>query len=59
YMIKAALKYMKKGACIIHTTSVTAYKGRAYLIDYSSTKGEIVALTRSLAKNIIKNGIKG
>ncbi|MDE4963700.1 hypothetical protein [Francisella tularensis] len=28
-------------------------------MDYSSTKGEIVALTRSLAKNIIKNGIKG
>lgn len=53
-MIKAALKYMKKGACIINTTSVTAYKGRADLIDYSSTKGAIVALTRSLAKNIIK-----
>ncbi|EKT89697.1 SDR family oxidoreductase [Francisella tularensis] len=49
---------MKKGACIINTTSVTAYKGRADLIDYSSTKGAIVALTRSLAKNIIKNGIR-
>lgn len=58
-MIKAALKYMKKGACIINTTSVTAYKGRADLIDYSSTKGAIVALTRSLAKNINKKWHKG
>ena len=51
--------YMIKGACIINSTSVTAYKGRPNLIDYSSTKGAIVALTRSLAKNIIKNGLKG
>ncbi|AJC49201.1 SDR family oxidoreductase [Allofrancisella guangzhouensis] len=58
YMIKAVLKYMQKGASIINTTSVTAYKGRPDLIDYSSTKGAIVALTRSLAKNIIKNGIR-
>ncbi|MDE5041549.1 short-chain dehydrogenase, partial [Francisella tularensis subsp. holarctica] len=41
---------MKKGACIINTSSVTSYKGRAELIDYSSTKVEIVAITRSLAK---------
>ncbi|KEI34657.1 short-chain dehydrogenase/reductase SDR [Francisella sp. W12-1067] len=58
YMIKAALKHMQKGASIINTTSVTAYKGRPDLIDYSSTKGAIVALTRSLAKNIIKDGIR-
>ncbi|MBK2356614.1 SDR family oxidoreductase [Francisella hispaniensis] len=58
YMIKAALKYMKKGSCIINSSSVTAYKGSPDLIDYSSSKGAIVALTRSLAKNIIKDGIR-
>lgn len=58
YMVKASLEYMKKGACIINTASVTAYKGRPDLIDYSSTKGAIVAFTRSLAKNVIKDGIR-
>lgn len=58
YMAEAALKYMKRGACIINTTSVTAYKGKEDLIDYSSTKGAIVSFTRSLAKNIIKDGIR-
>ena len=27
YMTRAALKYMKSGACIINTASVTAYAG--------------------------------
>ena len=34
---------------MINTTSVTAYKGSPTLLDYSSTKGAIVAFTRSLA----------
>src|SRR5438552_14745801 len=38
FMAKAAMNHLKEGAAIINTTSVTAYKGSAHLLDYSSTK---------------------
>ncbi|HEY0732842.1 MAG TPA: SDR family oxidoreductase, partial [Chitinophagaceae bacterium] len=50
--------YMKRGSCIINTTSVTAYRGSGGLIDYSATKGAIVTFTRSLAANLVKKGIR-
>lgn len=55
---KYAMQYLKTGACIINTTSVTAYRGSPYLIDYASTKGAIVSFTRSLANNLVKKGIR-
>jgi len=58
YFVKAALEHMKSGSCIINTTSVTAFKGNKTLLDYSSTKGAIVAFTRSLSEAIIERGIR-
>ncbi len=58
YFTKEALKYMKAGDTIINTTSVTNYRGSNYLLDYSSTKGAITAFTRSLGKNLAKDGIR-
>ena len=58
FMTKAAMKHLKKGACIVNTTSVTAYKGSPKLLDYSSTKGAIVAFTRSLSQALVEKGIR-
>ena len=49
---------MKEGGCIINSASVTAYQGHKDLIDYSATKGAIVALTRSLALSLAEQGIR-
>jgi NAD(P)-dependent dehydrogenase (short-subunit alcohol dehydrogenase family) len=55
---RAALEHMKKGAAIINTTSVTAYRGSANLMDYAATKGAIVSFTRSLSANLADKGIR-
>ncbi|XP_022922637.1 NADPH-dependent aldehyde reductase 1, chloroplastic-like [Cucurbita moschata] len=53
-----ALKHMKEGSSIINTTSVNAYKGNAKLLDYTATKGAIVAFTRGLALQLATKGIR-
>jgi len=58
FMTKAAMKYLNKGGAIINTTSVTAYKGSAHLLDYSSTKGAITAFTRSLSQALADKRIR-
>lgn len=58
HLTAAALPHLSAGATIINTASITAYKGSPTLLDYSATKGAIVAFTRSLALNVIGQGIR-
>lgn len=60
FFAKAALPVLEQGGAIINTTSVTAYRGSPGLLDYASTKGAIVAFTRSLAQNeeVLKKQIR-
>lgn len=59
HLVKAALPHLKKNAGrIVNTASVTAYKGSPQLLDYSTTKGAIVAFTRSLALQLVKENIR-
>ncbi|KAK7258845.1 hypothetical protein RIF29_24433 [Crotalaria pallida] len=58
FMTRHALKHMKEGSSIINTTSVNAYKGHPTLLDYTSTKGAIVAFTRALALQLVTKGIR-
>lgn len=58
YLTRAVLPDLKSGAAIINTASVTAYEGAKELLDYSATKGAVVAFTRSLSRNLIDKGIR-
>lgn len=58
WLTKAALPHMAEGSSIINSTSVTAYRGSSTLMDYASTKGAILAFTRSLSANLVEKGIR-
>lgn len=58
YITKEAVKHLKKGDSVINTTSIVAYQGRKYLIDYGATKGAIVGFTRSLNNDLASRGIR-
>lgn len=58
HLTQAVLPHLKKGAAIINTSSITAFRGQPTLMDYASTKGAMLAFTRSLAMSLVKQGIR-
>jgi len=58
FMVKAALKHLGPGSCIINTGSITGLEGSKALLDYSATKGAIHAFTKSLAQMLVDKKIR-
>tara|TARA_R110002110_G_scaffold146347_5_gene336299 strand:+ start:1200 stop:2048 length:849 start_codon:yes stop_codon:yes gene_type:complete len=57
FMTQLSLPHMKEGGRIICVTSVTAFKGQDLLIDYTSTKGAILAFVRAMSSKLAPKGI--
>ncbi|KAL8795655.1 MAG: hypothetical protein Q9195_001893 [Heterodermia aff. obscurata] len=55
---KYTLQHMKSGDTIVNCASVNAYIGRPDLLDYTSSKGAIVAFTRGLSNQQLEFGIR-
>ncbi|MFC7063051.1 SDR family oxidoreductase [Halobacillus seohaensis] len=58
HITKAALPHLNRGSTIINTASVNPYTGNEQLVDYTATKGAVVAFTRSMAKQLVDKGIR-
>lgn len=58
HVTRAALRYLPRGGSIINTASINGLRGNKSLIDYSATKGAVVALTYSLAQSLQDRGIR-
>jgi NAD(P)-dependent dehydrogenase (short-subunit alcohol dehydrogenase family) len=55
---KAALRHLPDGGAIINTSSINGLRGNKSLIDYSATKGAILAFTYSMAQALTERGIR-
>lgn len=58
FTVQAVLGQMEPGDTIINITSVTAFRGQKKLTDYASTKGAILAFTRTLSAKLAERGIR-
>lgn len=58
WMVQEIYKEMPVGSSIIFTSSSEFYKPAAKLTEYAASKYAIVGLSRSLAKQLIENGIR-
>ncbi len=52
------MPHLTDGGAIINTASINGLRGNKSLIDYSATKGAVLALTYSLAQSLTERAIR-
>jgi NAD(P)-dependent dehydrogenase (short-subunit alcohol dehydrogenase family) len=55
---RAAAGKMQPGSSVINTVSIEAYEPDFILLPYATSKGALVSLTKGLAEELIKKGIR-
>ncbi|PIB75751.1 SDR family oxidoreductase [Mycolicibacterium brumae] len=55
---KAALPHLTDGGAIVNTASINGLRGNKTLIDYSATKGAVIAFTYALSQSLQPRGIR-
>ena len=58
WIAQAAVPHLPAGAAVITTASIQAYEPSAILLDYATTKAGIVAYTKALSQQLIKQGVR-
>jgi NAD(P)-dependent dehydrogenase (short-subunit alcohol dehydrogenase family) len=58
WLTKYALPHLDRGAAIINTASINGLRGNKTLIDYSASKGAVLAFTYAMAQNLVDRGIR-
>lgn len=58
WITRAALKHLPSGGCIINTASVNGLRGNKTMVDYSATKGAVLAFTYALAQQLVGREIR-
>jgi NAD(P)-dependent dehydrogenase (short-subunit alcohol dehydrogenase family) len=55
---RAALRHLPDGGAVINTSSINGLRGNKTLLDYSATKGAVLAFTYSMAQVLTDRGIR-
>lgn len=58
WVTKEALAHMGQGDAIVNTGSVNGLRGNKSLIDYSASKGAVIAWTYAMAQALVDRGIR-
>ncbi|KAI5868332.1 NAD(P)-binding protein [Durotheca rogersii] len=58
YLSKYALPHMGRGSAVVNNASVNAYTGRPDLLDYTASKGAVVAFMRGLSNQFVGRGVR-
>lgn len=55
YTCRRAVKHLRENSAIVNLSSMAAHRGAFYNAHYSATKGAVISLTRSLARELGPN----